>query len=201
MNMKKMLALALAVLMIVGASVAGTIAWLTDTSDEVKNTFTTGDIVIKLDEALVDENGTKKDGERVQENSYKLIPGSTYYKDPTVVVEKGSEPCYLFVEFDAPEADYLNYGFALKDNEEWTQGDTVNGVPENVWFREVDATEAEFSQGLLVDNQIGIDSTKLTKETMPENGSTPLMSFKAYAVQKANVASAAAAWEILFPTT
>ena len=42
MKMKKVLAMLLAVLMIVTATVAGTVAWLQDTTTEVKNTFTYG---------------------------------------------------------------------------------------------------------------------------------------------------------------
>ena len=39
MNMKKVLALALALVLIVGATVAGTVAWLMDDTTPVVNTF------------------------------------------------------------------------------------------------------------------------------------------------------------------
>lgn len=93
---KVVLALACAVLL-VGASVMGTLAYLTSTTDEVKNTFTVGDAVtITLDEAKTDENG-KADttAARVKANTYKLMPGHTYTKDPTVHVS--GEECYVFV--------------------------------------------------------------------------------------------------------
>ena len=82
-------------LLLVAASVFGTMAYLTST-DEVKNTFTVGKVNIKLDEAQVNADGKPvTPAERVKENSYKLLPGHTYTKDPTVTVEAGSEASYV----------------------------------------------------------------------------------------------------------
>lgn len=110
----KALLMSLCAVLLVAASVLGTMAYLTDSKD-VKNTFTVGNVAIKLDEAKVDENGTQvvdKDGNpvaRVTENEYKLLPGHTYTKDPIIHVDANSEDCYLFVKVDnqitAIEAD------------------------------------------------------------------------------------------------
>ena len=56
--MKKMktVLLCISVVILVFASVMGTLAYLSDT-DEVVNTFTVGNVDITLDEADVDENG------------------------------------------------------------------------------------------------------------------------------------------------
>lgn len=82
-------------LLLVAASVFGTMAYLTST-DKVTNTFTVGKVAIKLDEAKVDADGKPvANAERVKENSYKLLPGHTYTKDPTVTVEAGSEASYV----------------------------------------------------------------------------------------------------------
>ena len=82
-------------LLLVAASVFGTMAYLTST-DTVTNTFTVGKVAIKLDEAKVDADGKPvANAERVKENSYKLLPGHTYTKDPTVTVEAGSEASYV----------------------------------------------------------------------------------------------------------
>lgn len=92
---KKALLLAACAVLLVAASVMGTMAYLTS-KDEVKNTFTVGNIKINLDEAKVDQMGDPIQGEkRVKENSYKLIPKHTYVKDPTVTVLKKSEDCYV----------------------------------------------------------------------------------------------------------
>lgn len=53
----KALLMSLCAVLLVAASVLGTMAYLTDSKD-VKNTFTVGNVAIKLDEAKVDENGT-----------------------------------------------------------------------------------------------------------------------------------------------
>lgn len=101
---KVLLTLACAVLL-VAASVMGTMAYLTST-DKVENTFTVGNVAITLDEAKVNANGQPIDknekvveelanAERVDSNSYKLLPGHTYTKDPTVTVLEGSEESYV----------------------------------------------------------------------------------------------------------
>ena len=91
----KALLLTLCAVLLVAASVLGTMAYLTST-DEVNNTFTVGSVAITLDEAEVDENGTPVEpAARVKSNEYKLMPGHTYTKDPTVTVEKGSESSYV----------------------------------------------------------------------------------------------------------
>lgn len=119
--MKKTLTVLLALVLVIAMSVAGTMAYLTSTTDTVTNTFTVGKVTITLDEADVNEYGqkVKADGsvagpndtlaDRVKANTYKLIPGHSYVKDPTVHVAAGSEDCYLFVKvvdgISAIEAD------------------------------------------------------------------------------------------------
>lgn len=102
----KALLLTLCAVLLVAASVLGTMAYLTST-DEVKNTFTVGQVKITLDEADVDDN--TPNAERDQANSYKLMPGHEYTKDPIIHVDAASEDCYLFVKVDnqiaAIEAD------------------------------------------------------------------------------------------------
>lgn len=93
----KVLGLAVGAVALVGASVMGTMAYLTS-QDEVVNTFTVGNVAITLDEADVDNSTAGAD--RDQANSYKLMPGHTYTKDPIVHVDSTSENCYLFVKVD-----------------------------------------------------------------------------------------------------
>lgn len=98
--MKKKLMTVLALVLVIALSVAGTYAYLTDTK-EVKNTFTVGKVAITLDEAKVDEYGVLvANADRVKANVYKLVPGHTYVKDPTIHVTQGSEQCYIFAKID-----------------------------------------------------------------------------------------------------
>ena len=97
-KLKKALILLLCAALLVGASIAGTVAYLTSTQT-VKNTFTVGDIEIKLDEAVVDEEGQAVTGDNAGRttdgNTYHLQPNLTYDKDPTVWVKEGSEEAYI----------------------------------------------------------------------------------------------------------
>lgn len=91
----KALLLTICAVLLVAASVMGTMAYLTST-DKVQNTFTVGKVAIKLDEAKVGTDGTPVEGaDRVKENGYKLLPGHTYIKDPTVTVLKDSVESYV----------------------------------------------------------------------------------------------------------
>lgn len=92
---KVLLTLACA-LLLVAASVMGTMAYLTSTAT-VENTFTVGEAVaITLDEAKTGTDGVAvTPAVRVNANKYKLMPGHTYTKDPTVRVT--GEDCYVFV--------------------------------------------------------------------------------------------------------
>lgn len=98
-------------LLLVAASVFGTMAYLTST-DTVTNTFTVGKVDIKLDEAKVDADGKPvTPAERVKENSYKLLPGHTYTKDPTVTVEAGSEESYVRMKVEVENINQLKEVF------------------------------------------------------------------------------------------
>ena len=91
----KALLLTLCAVLLVAASVLGTMAYLTSTA-KVENTFTVGKVEIKLDEAKVNADGIPvESAARVTANSYKLMPGNTYTKDPTVTVKAGSEASYV----------------------------------------------------------------------------------------------------------
>ena len=95
--MKKKLMTVLALVLVIALSVAGTYAYLTSQAS-VKNTFTVGNVSITMDETDVD-NSTP-DADRDVENAYKLIPGTTYTKDPVIHVTATSEDCYLFVKVE-----------------------------------------------------------------------------------------------------
>lgn len=91
----KALLMSLCAVLLVAASVLGTMAYLTS-NDKVKNTFTVGNVSIKLDEAKVTTDGKVVEGaDRVKANEYKLLPGHTYVKDPTVTVLKPSVDSYV----------------------------------------------------------------------------------------------------------
>ena len=87
------------VVVIVATSVLATIAYLT-AADSITNTFTVGDVSLVLSETIVDTNGKVVEGTgagRGDGNTYNLVPGTTYVKDPTIFIAEGSQKSYLFV--------------------------------------------------------------------------------------------------------
>lgn len=104
----KALLLALCAVLLVAASVLGTMAYLTS-QDQVTNTFTVGSVSIKLDEAQVNKDGTYVNGHntRVKTNEYHLLPGHTYYKDPTMTVDAKSEAAYVRMVVTVENIDQL----------------------------------------------------------------------------------------------
>lgn len=170
---KKTLALVLALTLLVAGVVGGTLAWLTDQTAEVKNTFTVGDINIGLTETTAD---------------YKMVPGNTIAKDPTVTVKANSEACWLFVQVTKSENldTFISYDIA----EGWTALPGVDGV----YYREVPASAADQTFSVLAGDAVTVksDVTKTTLETAKTNA--PTLTFKAYAIQKDHFATADAAW-------
>lgn len=131
---KKILALALATVMLVSATVAVTVAYLTS-QDTVTNTFTVGKVKITLDEADVDDSDKDQNTtERDKANEYKVFPGGTYDKDPIVHVDDSSEDCYVFVKvvnslgvYEAAVENLGNIEKQMSDNG-WTEVTGKDGV-------------------------------------------------------------------------
>ena len=180
---KKTLALLLAVVLLVGVAAGGTIAWLTDQTEEVKNVFTVGNINIDLDES--------------DELDLKMVPGKTILKDPVVTVEKGSEACWLFVEVE--ESNFENYmTYVIADG--WNALEGVDGV----YYRVVPATTSAEVFHVLKDDAVTVRDT-VTKDMMDaleaDGATLPTLTFTAYACQKEGIADAATAWSKVNPTS
>lgn len=153
----KVLVVVLCAILLVVGSVMGTLAYLTD-RQAVVNTFTVGDVDIKVDETPVTPDGEPIPGEdRVEENEYHLIPGQSYTKDPTMTVVKGSEESYvrMMVTINCISelraifgADFLPHEFIEgKDSNIWVYESTVENGDNTVTYEfryhtTVDAFEA-----------------------------------------------------------
>lgn len=75
-------------------SVGLTVTFMTDRKKD-ENVFTIGSVSIALTESKVDELGNVIGNEKSNNNTYHLMPGYTYTKDPTIIVEEGSEDSYV----------------------------------------------------------------------------------------------------------
>lgn len=128
----KALLLTLCAVLLVTASVLGTMAYLTST-DEVVNTFTVGSVKITLDEAKVTPDGKPvANAARVTENSYKLMPGHTYTKDPTIHVDAASEDCFIRAKVTLTNAkEWIAIATKYADNK---VENIIQGTDDNIWW-------------------------------------------------------------------
>ena len=124
----KALLLSLCAVLLVTASVLGTMAYLTS-QDQVVNIFTVGNVAITLDEKDVD-NSTPGENDRDKANAYKLMPGHNYEKDPIVHVDANSEDCYLFVKVVNEIANIEAEKTVAQQMTEkgWVAVDAANGI-------------------------------------------------------------------------
>lgn len=128
---KKAMLMTLCAIILVVATVFGTMAYLTS-DDEVVNTFTVGNVAIKLDEAPVDGNGKATTGDRVKANSYKLLPGHTYTKDPTIHVDAASEDCFIRAKVTLTNAkEWIAIATKYADNK---VENIIKGTDDNIWW-------------------------------------------------------------------
>ena len=219
---KKTLALLLAVMLAVGCAVGGTVAWLLDTTDEVVNTFSVGNIDITLTETP--NTDSTPDDDKAENDIWKaqIVPGYKYAKDPVVTVKANSEACWLFVEVSEPNinvtvgegdsaetyttSDFMQYTLNFND---WNKGDGTS-IPANVYYKEI--ANSPFTHYILVgegegefkNGYVTIPET-VTKEMMDKLTETEYkLSFKAYAAQlyknNSTKFSAKEAWDIVKPT-
>lgn len=181
----KTLVALLSLVLLLGCSLGGTLAWLADSTGPVTNTFTVGDIDITLVETTED---------------YKIVPGVNIAKDPKVTVKANSEACWLFVKIEesANWPDELTYAVA-------TGWEELEG---GVYYRQVGASEKaqEFyvlageGEGVYANGMVTVSDT-LTKSELQKLTPNPTLTFTAYAVQQEGVADAGTAWEIAQDTS
>lgn len=204
----KALILTLCAVLLVTASMLGTMAYLTST-DEVENTFTVGQVKIKLDEAKANTDGSLVAGAaRVKANSYKLLPGHTYNKDPMVTVLNGSEASYVKMTVTFSKANELDAIFAPNgadlinifngyDSANWIyKGNTKDAAADTrtyeFWYKEaVGAPTADVALDALFDS-ITVPGTITNEQLATIEGMT--ITVNAYAIQADGFANAEAAW-------
>lgn len=193
----KALLLILCAVLLVAASVLGTMAYLTS-SAEVKNTFTIGKVEIKLDEAKVTADGIPVEGAaRVTANSYKLMPGTTYTKDPTVTVKAGSEESYVRMKVTFNNATEI---IALCTDPEFA-GDDPTGV-ENAYplIRMVNFVEANAAKwdGIIPDNMVETEDMLAMPKYFVHDAATDTLTYYFYYKATASGAEGDVVLPVLF---
>lgn len=205
----KALLLSLCAVLLVAASVLGTMAYLTS-RDQVVNTFTVGSVAIKLDEAKANPDGSLVgNADRVKANSYKLLPGHEYKKDPMVTVLNGSEASYVKMTVTFSKANELDAIFAPNgganltsifngyDSTNWiykgnTKDETKNTRTYEFWYKEtVGAPDGDIALDALFDS-ITVPGAITNEQLASIKGMT--ITVNAYAIQADGFANAEAAW-------
>lgn len=195
---RKALLLSLCAVLLVVASVMGTMAYLTST-DSVENTFTVGKVNITLDEK--DTDNSTPDADRDKANSYLLVPGEKYEKDPTVHVKPVSEDSYIFVKVENGLANYEDATSAVEGGYKsiadqisangWTKLDGVD----NVYYKEYSkvASTVTADTDLVVFREFKLKDT--ANKVRGWDNLDVKITVTAYAIQKAGFDTPAAAWE------
>ena len=187
----KALMLVLCAVLLVTASVLGTMAYLTST-DKVVNTFTVGKVAITLDEAQVKEDGTPvADAARVKQNAYHLLPGHGYTKDPTVHVQANSEDSFIFVKVENGIASY-EAGTTIAEQiaaNGWTALKDVKNVYYKAYTKSAEITNLPvFGHFTIADNANDVAGWN-------DISAAANVTVTAYAVQKSGFNTAFDAWK------
>lgn len=183
----KIAALIAAIVLVIGCTAGGTVAWLVSKPNAITNVFTVGNINATLTET------TKE---------FKIVPGVVIAKDPVATVTANSEDCYLFVKLteenwptftEATEAGSTTRKVEYKIADGWTK------LEDGVYYRVVTKSDTEDQNfHVLQDDKVTVSST-LTKEEASKIKTTateaPKLTVAVYAVQKEGMGSAAKAWE------
>ncbi len=187
MKARKILVSLAALALVAAISIGGTLAYLTQ-QKTVTNTFTVGNVTITMDETDVDDS--TKDAARDTENSYKLLPGKTYTKDPIIHVDANSESCYLFVTIKNEIADIEDANNSVEKQmtaKGWAKVTGVTGV-ENLYVyigTEENASDPKVvaaGADVTVFDQIVIKGEGVTNESLAAyTGKTIVVN--AYAIQ------------------
>lgn len=193
--MKKKLTTVLAIVLVVALSVAGTYAYLTAQTKQVTNTFTAAGLASKftLDESKAtqktDGSYTLDVNDRVQENTYSVVPKVNLAKDPTVhVTLEKNVGAYVFLAVD----NNLGNGLTATIDSVWKELGTTytdaKGVVWTMYYKQLagSATPAQVDINVLAGKQIVVGDT-----VAADCGN---IVFNAYLTQSAGFTSALDAW-------
>ena len=178
----KIAALIAAIVLVIGCTAGGTVAWLVSKPDPITNVFTVGNINATLTETA---------------KEFKIVPGVNITKNPIATVEANSEECYLFVQLTEEnwpaftEADNTTRKVKYEIEDGWIKLESKDGVYYRVVAKNGTADQAFH---VLKNDQVTVSNT-LTKENVDAIAGDPKLTVAVYAVQKENMGSATEAWE------
>lgn len=209
MRRKKATIIAVCVAAIAAVSVVGSLAYLTDTTGPVENTFTIGKLLDEKDEFVLkehDANETKTGSgvytldmdTEVDGNEYTVLPGVDIPKDPFVATrDENGDPAelkldaYVFVEVVDDTGDALSF---TVDTSKWTELSNAEGPNGGkVYMIGTDGlvtAGTSINEVILAKNTNGYEIT-VEAAVITDPGS---IEFYGYMIQAGTFADAAAAW-------
>jgi len=181
MKIKKMLLLVVAMVLVCAISVTGTLAYLTAQTSAVTNTFVSASGLVEtltLDEskAVLDDATGRYNlvtANRVQGNSYTVLPDTVLDKDPTIhITGRTNTPAFLYVEI----VDNTGGDIEWEEADCWDELAGANGQNGGVVYKYT---------GTIADGNIGIlKDDKVTVAKAPNLGSSgKTLEFYAYMAQ------------------
>jgi hypothetical protein len=178
---RKILAVSMMVCVLLLSAVTGTLAWLTDTTAELTNTFLFGKVEVTLNspETIPDT----------------IVPGKTVPKTADVTVSADSVDAWVFVKVDVPDEFKVQAGIANPvvinyqvgaGIDQWTRVDEAN----NVYGYKSVMTKGNTTNDLFT--EISFDTGLSSEQVLTMNGKT--ITARAAAVQAEGVSSLSDAW-------
>lgn len=177
----KIAALIAAIVLAIGCTAGGTVAWLAFKPKPIVNVFTVGDIKAELTETKTE---------------FKIVPGVNITKNPIATVKAKSEDCYLFVQLTEKNWPKFTEATEAGSTARKVEYEIANGwtkLKDGVYYREVTKSDTDQHFDVLQDNQVTVSST-LTKQEANAIQKAPKLTVAVYAVQQEGMGSPDKAW-------
>lgn len=178
----KIAALIAAIVLVIGCTAGGTVAWLVSKPDPIVNVFTVGNINAELAETAT---------------AFKIVPGVNITKNPVATVKAKSEDCYLFVQLTEENWPAFTEAGSNTRKVKYEIADGWTELEKGVYYRVVTKNDTEDQTFPVLQGDKVTVSNTLTKENADAIQKTgdPKLTVAVYAVQKEGMGSAAEAWE------
>lgn len=204
---KRLFASGVLAFLIAYCTLTGTLAYLLDYTDSIGNVFTSGEVDISLTESVVNDHGVPVTpaARTSSGQTYKLVPGRSYVKDPVVTVEADSVPCYVYILVDNPVTAIEDVTAGTVASQIASNGwSTLSGSSGTLYYndRALTATQTLYYKAVSASSSdqdlatFTTFNTDLWADVTTAGGLS--LDITAFAIQQDSFASAAEAWETTF---
>lgn len=173
--------------LLLGGAVGGTLAWMTDQTEPLRNTFAVAQMDVTITETPTDDGDSDPNT-----NTYLMLPGSTITKDPVVTLAANSENAWLFVKLEKSANFDQFMHFSIADG--WTALDGAEGV----YWRTVQKSDTAQTFGVIKDHAVAVkpDVTAAMLNALTDS-TRPTLAVTAFAVQQTGIDTALDAWALV----